>query len=398
MATAPLHPTYDVVIIGGAMIGASCAFWLTRNPDFTGRVLVVERDPTYEFASTSHTNSCIRQQFGTAVNIRISQFGVDFIHDFKSIMGDADAPAIHLHAFGYLYLADTPEFAAVLRDNAALQSSLGAGTQVMTRDAMAAKWPFYALDDIVLGSHNPLNEGYFDGGTIFDWFRKKARQNGAEFIHNTVTAITRTGDRVTSVTLSDGQVVGAGCIVNASGPRANATAAMAGLSVPVEPCKRYTWTFQAEKPLPMDLPLTIDPSGVHMRTDGGHYMCGCPPDDDPGVDPTDFGFDHTLWENKVWPALAARVPAFERVRVINEWVGHYAYNTLDQNAVVGRHPDVTNFLFCNGFSGHGLQQSPAMGRGISELVIYGGYRTLDLSDLGYDRIVAGRPLLERAVI
>ena len=108
--------------------------------------------------------------------------------------------------------------------------------------------------------------------------------------------------------------------------------------------------------------------------------------------------DHGIWENKVWPAIASRVPAFEQVKVINEWVGHYAYNTLDQNAVIGPHPEVGNFLFCNGFSGHGLQQSPAMGRGIAELVCYGEFRSLDLSALGYDRVAANRPLIERAVI
>ena len=203
---------------------------------------------------------------------------------------------------------------------------------------------------------------------------------------------------MTGVTLASGQTIGAGTIVNASGPRANVTAQMAGLHVPVEPRRRYTFIFDAAEPLPIDLPLTIDPSGVHMRTDGPYYMAGCPPDDDPAVAFDDFAMDHAIWEDKVWPAIAKRVPAFERAKLINSWVGHYAYNTLDQNAVLGPHPEVTNFIFANGFSGHGLQQSPAMGRGVSEQIIYGGYRSLDLSPLGYDRIAANRPFVERAVI
>ena len=394
----PHHTHYDVVIIGGAMIGSSTAWWTARNPDFTGRILVVERDPTYQFAATTHTNSCIRQQFGSEINIRISQFGVTFLQDFAGFMADAEAPNIHLHDFGYLYLADTQGFADVLIDNQLTQSRLGAGTRIMTPDQIAAEYPFYNLDGIILGSHNPLNEGYFDGGTMFDWFRKKARALGAEYVKNEVTGISRSSDKVTGVTLASGETIGADIIVNASGTRGAQTARMAGLDIPIEPRRRYTFIFDAAEPLARDLPLTIDPSGVHMRTDGRYYMAGCPPDDDPAVDFDDFRMDHAIWEDKVWPAIATRVPAFERVKLINSWVGHYDYNTLDQNAIVGPHPEVGNFLFANGFSGHGLQQSPAMGRGLSELICYGQYRTLDMSDLGYGRVTRNAPLLERAII
>ena len=389
--------SYDIVIIGGAMIGSSIAYWTSRDPDFTGRIAVIERDPSYEFASTTHTNSCIRQQFGTRINIQISQFGVEFIKDFKHYMG-ADAPEIRLHSFGYLYLADTEKFADVLRDNQRLQADMGAGTRIMSRNELAAAYPFYNLDDVICGSHNTLNEGYFDGGTIFDWFRKKARAQGVDYIKGEVTAISRTGESVTSVTLADGTEISAGKIVNASGPRANVTAQMAGLHVPVEARRRFTFIFDAAHRLDRDLPLTIDPSGVHMRTDGRYYMAGCPPGDDPNVDFDDFTMDHQIWEDKVWPVLATRVPAFEQIKLINTWVGHYAYNTLDQNAIVGAHPEVGNFYLANGFSGHGLQQSPAVGRGMAELLVHGAYRTLDLAPLGYDRIASNTPLLERAVI
>lgn len=390
--------TCDVVIVGGAMMGSSVAWWLAQTPDFDGRVLVIERDPRYEFASTSHTNSCIRQQFGSEINIRISRFGAEFIHNFARFMDDPDAPQILLHSFGYLYLADTPAFAEVLRANAALQNSLGAATRILSPGEIAAEWPFYDLDGILCGSHNPVDEGYFDGGTVFDWFRRKARAKGVEYRSGEVTGISRADGRVTGVTLADGTHIGCGTLINASGPRGAVTARMAGLDIPVEPRRRFTFIFQAAEPLPKDLPLTIDPSGVHMRTDGRYYMAGCPPDDDPAAAFDDFAMDHDIWENKVWPAIAARVPAFERVKLINAWAGHYAFNTLDQNAIVGPHPDLPNFLFCNGFSGHGLQQAPAIGRGISELVTYGSFRSLDLSPLGYERIAAERPLVERAVI
>ena len=139
-------------------------------------------------------------------------------------------------------------------------------------------------------------------------------------------------------------------------------------------------------------------TGVTMRTDGRYYMCGCPPDVDPPVDYTDFVFDHAIWEDKVWPALANRIPQFEAIKVINAWVGHYAYNTLDQNAIVGPHPGVENFHFVNGFSGHGLQQSPAIGRGMAEMLVFGEFRSLDLTPFAFERIEQNRPLLEKAVI
>ncbi|MEL6999438.1 MAG: FAD-binding oxidoreductase, partial [Pseudomonadota bacterium] len=378
--------------------GSSTAWWLSRNPDFDGSILVVERDPSYEFASTSHTNSCIRQQFSAEVNIRISQFGAEFIRSFADFMEDDEAPEIALHDYGYMYLAGTEEMAETLRMCQKIQSELGAGTRILTPDQIAAEYPFYNLDGVVLGSHNPVDEGYFDGGTIFDWFKRKARSYGAEYIHNEVTAIGREGDHVTGVTLKSGDTIAAGTIVNASGPRAAVTARMAGFDLPIEPRRRYTYIFDAEDDLGQDLPLTIDPSGCHMRSDGRYFLCGCPPFEDPAMAFEDFGFEDEIWEEKLWPAIANRVPAFERVKVVNAWVGHYAFNTLDQNAIIGRHPEVTNFIFQNGFSGHGLQQSPATGRGVSELIAHGSYQTLDLSDLGYERVLNDTPLLEKAII
>ena len=201
MSQAPKHNSYDVVIIGGAMMGSSAAWWTSQNPDFDGRILVVERDPTYEFASTSHTNSCIRQQFSNEINIRIGQFGVEFIKDFKGFMKDPEAPEIALHDYGYMYMAGDERLAGILKECQQIQASLGAGTRIMSPDEVGAKYPFYNMDGVVLCSHNPVDEGYFDGGTIFDWFRRRARANGVEYIHNQVTGIDREGDRITGCLL-----------------------------------------------------------------------------------------------------------------------------------------------------------------------------------------------------
>ncbi len=398
-ATTPAHSSYDVVIIGGAIMGSSTAWFLSNDPDFDGRILVIERDPSYQACSTAHTNSCIRQQFSTELNVHISRFGADFVTNLRTYMDDDRIPDMPIQSYGYLYLADTDDFADALRAAQQVQLAAGTPTRLMTPDEIAADYPFYNLDGIVLGSINTQNEGYFDGGGLFDWFRRSARDRGVEYLQAEVTAITVSGDKVTSVTLASGEAISCGQLVNATGPRAARTAAMAGFDLPVEPRKRFTWVFEARERLGRDLPLTIDPSGVHVRQDGPDtFLVGCKPDPDPAVDFDDFTMDHAIWEDHVWPALATRIPAFEAIRVVTEWAGHYAYNTLDQNAVLGPHPEVDNFHFINGFSGHGLQQSPAMGRGLSEMLVHGAYQTLDLSPFSYDRVLRRDAIIERAVI
>ena len=397
----PKQATYDVVIIGGAIMGSSTAWWLTRM-GFAGRVLVVERDPSFAQAATTLSFSCIRQQFSTELNIRISQFGADFVQSLRQRMGGDDrVPELKIQNFGYLYLADTEDFAATLRANQRVQAAAGAGTRILTPDQIGAEFPFMSTDDLVLGSLNTVDEGYFDGSTVFDWFRRKAREAGVDYVADEVTGLdlSPAGDRVTGVLLASGHAVGCGTVVNASGTRGAKVAAMAGIALPIQARKRFNWVIQAETPLDRSLPLTIDPSGVFVReVGGGTYMAGGHADVDPEVAFDDFAMDHGLWMDKIWPAIATRIPAFEAVKVISEWAGQYDYNTLDQNAVTGPHPKVTNFLFLNGFSGHGLQQSPAMGRATAEWIVHGGYRSLDLSEFHYDRVAQGRAIVEGAII
>ncbi|MEM9434407.1 MAG: FAD-binding oxidoreductase [Pseudomonadota bacterium] len=398
----PENRSYDIVIIGGAIMGSSTAWFLTDNPDFNGSVLVVERDLSFESCSTAHTNSCIRQQFSTELNVRISQFAADFVKNIRSYMGNDDRiPTLGIRNFGYMYLAGDEGFATVLRANQKVQIAAGAETELLGPDEIAARYPFYRVDDIVLGSINRKDEGHWDGQAVFDWWRRQARERGVEYIENEVVAIARNnkGTAVENVTLASGEVIACGQVVNAAGPRAAKVASLAGIGIPVEPRKRYSWIFSAESPLEMDLPLTIDPSGVHVRENGGGtYQCGAHASHDPAADYDDFDMDFALWESHVWPTLAARIPQFEAIKVTAEWTGHYAMNTFDHNAITGPHAELQNFIFLNGFSGHGLQQSPAMGRGTAEWLTYGSYRTLDLTPFHFDRIAAGTPIVENAVI
>ena len=398
----PTRQHYDVVIVGGAIMGSSVAWFLTNNPDFDGRVLVLERDPSYQFASTTHTNSCMRQQFSNRLNVQISQFAAEFVKNIREFMGgDERVPELSIHSFGYMYLADNDAFAASLRESQKIQIAAGAATQLMTPDEIVSNYPFYNVDDIVLGSINLVDEGYWDGATVFDWWRRQARERGVEFVNDEVVSMRKnsSGTKIESVTLKSGSVISGAQFVNASGPRAADTARMAGVDIPVEPRKRYSWVFRAEKPLEQDLPLTIDPSGVHVRENGGGtYQCGGHPDHDPAASHDDFAMDLEFWDSHVWPILASRIPQFEAIKVQNEWTGHYAMNVFDHNAIVGPHPEIENFYFLNGFSGHGLQQSPAMGRGLAEYLVYGTYRSLDLTAFHFDRVLANAPLVEKAVI
>lgn len=399
--------SYDVVIVGGAVIGSAVAYFLTANPDFTGSVLVVERDPSYVKAATSLSSSSIRVQFSNPINVRISQFGSAFIRSFAETMQVAGEPApdLNFHPGGYLFLAGTEAQARTLRENHEVQRACGADVVLWGQDELARAFPHLNVDDILLASYGRSGEGWFNNTGLMYGFKAKAREQGADYVTDEVVAIGHEGNRVTSVALKSGATVKAGTVVNASGPRAALTARMAGLDVPVEPRKRTSFVFDCARTPEGTatvnggrLPLMIDPSGVFLRPEGRFFLAGCPPVEDPAVDWDDFEPRYDEFEEIIWPALAARSPNFEAIKVVNQWAGHYDFNTLDHNLIVGRHPEVTNFVFANGYSGHGLQQGPAAGRGVSELIVYGGFRTLDLSEVGYERIVENRPFLEKAVI
>ena len=401
-----MKDSYDVVIVGGAVIGSAVAYFLTANPDFGGSVLVVERDPTYAKASTALSASSIRVQFSNPINVKISQFGGAFIRDFATTMqvGD-DRPDLNFHSGGYLFLAATEAQAQVLRENHEVQRACGADVVLWGPEELARAFPHLRVDDIQLASYGRSGEGWFNNTGLMQGFKAKARAQGADYVTDEAVAIGREGDRVTSVTLKSGAVIGAGTVVNASGPRAGLTAKMAGLSVPVEPRKRTNFVFSCARTPEGTaavnqgrLPLMIDPTGVFCRPEGRFFLCGCPPVEDPAADWDDFDPRYEEFDEIIWPALAERSEAFEAIKVVNQWAGHYDFNTLDHNLIVGRHPEVENFVFANGFSGHGLQQGPAAGRGVSELITYGEFRTLDLSEVGYERIAENRPFLEKAVI
>jgi len=401
-----MRDLYDVVIIGGAVIGSSVAYYLSANTDFNGRVLVVEKDPSYRFASTTLSAASLRVQFSNEMNVRISQYGADVIRRFADQMAvETDGPDLHFHEGGYLFLANTREQAETLRANHDIQRACGADVVLWDAQALSAAFPHLRVDDIILASYGRSGEGWFDNSGLLTGFRNKALSQGAEYRADEVVAITPEAGRVTSVTLKSGETVRAGTVVNASGPRAALTARMAGLDLPVEPRKRTTFVFDCatspEGSATINggrLPLMVDPSGAYCRPDGRFFLGAAVPEMDAAADWDDFEPNAHEFEDRLWPALAARSEYFEALKVKAHWAGHYAVNVTDHNMVVGRHPALENFIFANGFSGHGLQQSPAVGRGVSELIVYGGFRSLDLSAAGVERILENRTFRETSVI
>ncbi|WP_434621757.1 NAD(P)/FAD-dependent oxidoreductase [Tabrizicola sp. M-4] len=387
----------DVVVIGGAVMGASVAFWLKKmQPDLD--VLVVERDPTFARASTALAAAGIRQQFSNPVNVEISRFGIQFIKHFQDHLGlDVGIPDLGLRENGYLFLTRTAEGLQTLTDLAALQRDHGAATEILTPQETAARFPWLNTDDLTGASFGPRDEGFFDNMGLLNGFRAAARQLGARFLTDTVTGLTVTGGRIIGVTLGQGGHVSCGAAVNAAGPRAAQILRMAGLDIAIEPRKRTVFVIDAPNARLPHAPLMID-RDYWIRPEHKQWITATVPAEDGPCDADDFDPDLHLWEEIIWPALWHRAPGFDAVKVIRHWVGHYAYNVLDQNAVLGPHPALPNLYLINGFSGHGLQQSPAVGRGIAEHLLTGGWQSLDLSDLSVERMLEGRPFAEKAVV
>ncbi len=390
-----MSAAYDVVIIGGGVIGSAIAYFLRlQNPG--GRVAVVERDPTYKRASSALSASSIRQQFSTPANIRMSRFGVDFLREVDAHLRVDDPVSVGLVERGYLYLAHAHQ-APLLRQNHAVQKAADAEVALMTAGPLAELFPWLNARDLECASLGLSGEGWFDGYALMQAFRRKARALGADYVRGAAVALSVEGGRVASVTLEGQGRLRCGAAVNAAGPWARAVAGMAGVDLPVEARRRCVFVFDARRKLEA-CPLVIDTSGIWFRPEGEFFIAGTSPPEAEDRDGLPLEVDHSQFDDVLWPALAHRVPAFAAIKVVNAWAGYYEYNSFDQNAVLGPHPEIRNFYFANGFSGHGMQQAPAAGRAIAELILNGRYMTLDLGVFGYQRLLENRPVREHNVI
>ncbi len=388
----------DVVVIGGAIVGSSVATFLASRPDFDGRIVVVERDPTFRTSSTTLSAASIRLQFSTPLNIEISRFGLEVVRHPERVLGpEAVDLGLEFVENGYLFLA-TEAGLATLEHNHAVHHAHDVPAELLSPRELRDRFAWLAVGDLAGGSLGLGNEGWFDAYALLQGFRTRARALGAEERIGEVVALERDGDRIGSAILADGTTIDAGWVVNAAGPRAAEVAGMAGVELPVRPRRRNV--YHVESPARLGAaPLVVDPSGIYFRPEGPNYLVGFSPrDDDPDPDTLDLVVDRAAFDDFVWPTPAHRVPAFDQLRLLDAWAGHYEVNTLDANAIVGPHPLIANLVFANGFSGHGLQQAPAVGRGLAEWIATGRYETLDLSPLGYERIERNAPIRELNVI
>jgi len=392
-----MNPHFDVVIVGGAVTGSAAAYFLGAQPAFNGSVLVLERDFGYANCATTRSVASIRHQFSTPENIRMSMFGTAFLRRVDEHLAvNGDVPAIGFHEGGYLFLA-TAAGQAVLAGNHRVQRAEGADIALLDAAGLHARFPWLATADLAAGALGLSGEGWLDAHALMHGFRRKAIALGATYREAAVTALERHGRRITQVRLEDGTAIDCGTVINAAGTSAAALARTAGIELPVEARKRCVFHFRSPAAVP-NCPLVIDPSGLYFRPEGAGFICGIAPPENDDPPAHDFDVPYALWDDVLWPALAARVPGFEAARMLSAWAGHYDVNIFDHNVILGAHPEVDNLLFANGFSGHGLQQSPAIGRALSELVTFGGYRTLDLSAFGWTRVLERRPLRELNVV
>lgn len=389
--------SFDVVIIGGGVIGSSIAYFLTKEMSENLSVAVIEKDNSYQYGSTARSAGGIRQQFSTPENIRISQYAVEFLRNINDHLSIDDDPIdVSFREDGYLFLAQNHQI-PVLYNNNEIQKRENVPVALLDPDDLQKSYPWMRTDDLAGGSIGLEGEGWLDAYGLNQAFRKKAISQGVKYINSEAVSLGKNNSKVTKVTTSHGEVISAKVFVNAAGARAHEIARMAGIDLDVRPRKRFVYSFSCREEI-KKCPLTIDPSGVYFRPEGHQFITGCSPDSANDPDCLDFDVNYSWFEEHIWPVLANRVPAFEAIKMENAWAGHYAYNLLDQNAVLGAHPETSNFIFANGFSGHGLQQSPAVGRAISELILRGSYQTLDLSCFDFNRLLEGKAIKEINVV
>ncbi|XP_056399967.1 FAD-dependent oxidoreductase domain-containing protein 1 [Hyla sarda] len=422
----------DIVIVGGGVMGWSVAYWLkkmqTKKKAFN--VLVVERDPTYSHASTVLSAGGIRQQFSRPENIQMSLFGAQFLRNINEHLGiiNEDPVDIQFNPSGYLFLS-SEKGAEILEENYRVQREQGAKVTLFSPDQLKKKFPWINTQGVALASYGLENEGWFDPWLLLSALRRKALSMGVLHCHGEVTGfdcatqemVTVNGDpvnfkRISQVVVQmqnslETQPVECMAVINTAGAWSSKVAELAGIGcgnpgthegvrLPIEPRKRYIYTFHCPNGPGLDCPLMIDSSGAYFRREGlgGNYIGGLSPPEDEEPDNSNLDVDHEYFNQKVWPLLAHRVPAFESLKVKSAWAGYYDYNTYDQNGVIGTHPMVQNLYFACGFSGHGLQQAPAVGRALAELMNHSRFTTLDLSSFGFERFIFQEPVLESNIV
>jgi glycine/D-amino acid oxidase-like deaminating enzyme len=385
---------YDVIIVGGGVIGSSVAYHLTKGQDSV-KVAVIERDPAYEKASTTLSMVNFRIQFSLKENVLISKYTSEVFDQFEEEMQVGDSrPNIALCREGNLFMINEAGRLAA-ETSLKQQQELGCDVEWLDPDAIKANYPLYDVDQYAGGTFGP-QDGHFDAYAVLMAYRAKAISQGAVYIADEVTGLKKKDGRVTAVELASGSLLEASNVVNCAGAWASELTMTAGISIPVKPTKRQIFVLDTAVKPEAPLPFTLLPSGLYFRSEtGGLILLGKSMDEDPvGFE---FSWDRDRFMDILWPELAEFVPAFDTAKLMRGWAGLYAVNELDGNALLGEWPELKGFYLANGFSGHGLQQSPAVGRYISELILDKPH-ALDLSIFNPVRVLENRPLKEDGIV
>lgn len=412
----------DVAIFGGGIIGSSIAYFLKAQNPSGIQVKVYERDPTYRTASTPLSVGGIRQQWEHEENIAMSLFSSRFIQNAHKHLSVAHnhTPDLGFHNRGYLTLANQSVAEQTIR-NHRKQLELGAQIELLTAKQIKQKFPYINTDGVECATFGLMNEGWLDPWSLLSAFKSKAQSLGVEYVEGEVVqfALRNDGqlDRCNEATIRQkgelNQIQfnnGILCFGWNSGKMAK----LLGYSnvnandcrihdLPIEPRKRFVYVFHCRNASTWSsqFPFLVDYHGEYCRPEGENFLCGRSPtenddndhNNDNGSDESiNLEVDYSYFDQTVYPLLAERIPAFEAIKLKSSWAGYYDYCRLDQNPIIGHDPYYSNLIWAAGFSGHGIQMSPAVGRAVAELILDGRYRSIDLSRFGWHRVMNNAPL------
>ncbi|WP_029268666.1 NAD(P)/FAD-dependent oxidoreductase [Virgibacillus alimentarius] len=384
----------DIIIVGGGVIGSSIAYHLLED-GYTGDITIFEKDKRYEFSSTPRSAGGIRQLFTTGINIEMGKYAVEKYAAFPEEMKvDGERAEIDFQQHGYLFLVSDEQEMKQLERQAKLQEQYGVRSKMLGKADLLDVIPELNLEDIAGGLYSS-EDGYLDPYSVMQGYAKKAKQLGATFVYEEVHEILKIRNHVSGVKTADENVYHAPVVINCAGPWAPYLSETVDLPIPVTPLKRQIIQFNAAEPLEKKLPLTVDPSGVYFRHEGSSIISGYSEDVKPGID---FSWKRSFFMDFLWPILANRVPNFEKAKIQSGWAGIYSHNTVDQNAIIGEHPDLKGYHLAVGFSGHGMQQAPAVGKGLSEYIRTGAYETIDFTPLRFERFYEKDFVIEEAIV
>lgn len=387
----------DIAVVGGGVIGSAAAWFLAESGQ-AGDVVVIEPDPTYEFATTPQSAGGVRQLFSRPENISLSQFSLDFYQHFAARLASAgDVPDVGFRKQGYLFVVEQDGI-STLESNYALQTSMGARAELLDRGALAEKFPSIQRDNIELGCYSG-DDGWIDPNAALQGFRRGAQKLGVTYLQDRVVGMDTGGGSLRGVTLESGRTLQSQFFVNTAGPWVNEIAEMSDDELPVRPMCRVQHFWHCAHELE-PLPLVKDEAGLFLRPEGDGFAGGRPSFDiAPGfVDDINYGYFADYFERIVWPMIADLIPKFEDIKLQRSWQGHYAQNLLDANLIIGPYSKrYKNLITACGFSGHGLMHAPAVGRALTELALTEKFQTLDLSRLGIERVWNNEPYPELGI-